>query len=85
VLVPEDNDRQVIHRIIYDELCLGSLRSESKAEYLRIIDALSEKGAEAVVLGCTEIGMLVKQADTRVPLFDTTLIHARQAVQLALE
>ncbi len=85
VLVPERPDRQVIHRVIYHELCMGELSPSSRSEYLRIIDTLAEQGAEAVILGCTEIGMLVKQADTSVPLFDSTAIHAQKAVRLALD
>ncbi|MFT0548983.1 aspartate/glutamate racemase family protein [Allopusillimonas ginsengisoli] len=84
VLVPDDADQQVVHRIIYDELCQGVVRPESKRDYLRIIDGLAEQGAEAVILGCTEIGMLVEQADTPVKLFDTTRIHAQRAVAMAL-
>ncbi|MEI2806280.1 MAG: aspartate/glutamate racemase family protein [Albidovulum sp.] len=83
VLVPDDHDREIVHRVIYQELCLGKIESSSKAEYLRIIDALAAKGAEAVILGCTEIGMLVRQADTSVRLFDTTAIHAEKAVEYA--
>lgn len=85
VLVPEVQDRQRVHDIIYHELCLGRIRTDSKRTYLRIIDTLAERGAEAVILGCTEIGMLVSQADTGVKLFDTTAIHAHKAVILALE
>lgn len=85
VLVPEKQDRDVVHRIIYQELCLGRMKHDSKTEYLRIIDSLAEQGAEAVILGCTEIGMLVTQADTRVKLFDTTVIHAEKAVEYAIQ
>jgi aspartate racemase len=84
VLVPESEDRKLVHRIIYKELCLGKIEPDSKAEYLRIIDALSDQGAEAVILGCTEIGMLVNQGATKVKLVDTTAIHAEKAVALAL-
>lgn len=84
VLVPNDEDRQIIHQVIYQELCLGAIKGQSKQEYLRIIDSLSEQGAEAVILGCTEIGMLVKQTDTDVKLLDTTAIHADAAVAAAL-
>ncbi|MDS1141358.1 aspartate/glutamate racemase family protein [Pusillimonas sp. SM2304] len=84
VMVPGEHDRKIVHDIIYQELCLGQLREPSKAHYLRIIDALAKQGAQAVILGCTEIGLLVKQADTQVMLFDTTVIHARKAVQWAL-
>ncbi len=84
VLVPDAADQQAVHRIIYEELCQGVIRPESKRDYLRIIDKLAEQGAEAVILGCTEIGMLVEQADTPVKLFDTTRIHAQRAVAMAL-
>lgn len=83
VLVPKEDDRQIVHNIIFQELCLGKIKSESKAEYLRIIDTLADQGAEAVILGCTEIGMLVNQADTNVRLLDTTAIHAEKAVEYA--
>ncbi|MGD8908783.1 MAG: aspartate/glutamate racemase family protein [Chromatiales bacterium] len=84
VLVPNDEDRRIVHKIIYQELCLGKIQSESKTEYLRIIEMLSNQGAEAVILGCTEIGMLVSQGDTKVKLFDTTAIHAKKAVEYAI-
>lgn len=83
VLVPNEDDRQIVHKIIYQELCLGNIESDSKAEYLRIIDALAAQGAESVILGCTEIGMLVNQTDTSVRLLDTTAIHAEKAVEYA--
>lgn len=84
VLIPNEADRQIIHQVIYQELCLGEVKAASKAEYLRIIQTLAEQGAEAVILGCTEIGLLVQQADTAVSLFDTTAIHAQAAVDFAL-
>lgn len=84
VVVPNEPDRAVVHEVIYKELCLGQINPNSKSEYLRIIKALAEQGAEAVILGCTEIGMLVKQSDTDVQLIDTTAIHAQAAVELAL-
>lgn len=84
VLIPDDEDRQIVHRIIYQELCLGKLEPRSKAEYLSIIDRLSARGAAAIILGCTEIGLLVQQNDTDVPLFDSTIIHAAKAVDYAL-
>jgi aspartate racemase len=84
VLVPNEKDRQIIHKVIYQELCLGKITANSKAEYLRVIDALAAQGAEAVILGCTEIGMLVNQSDTDVKLMDTTAIHAQQAVRYAI-
>ena len=85
VLVPASDDRRTVHRVIFEELCLGEVREVSRKEYLRIIDVLAGQGAQAVILGCTEIAMLVGQRDTEVALYDTTGIHARQAVQLALE
>ncbi len=84
VLVPEQDDRRLVHRVIYEELCLGRIDPKSHSEYLRILDALAAQGAQAVILGCTEIGLLLQQRDTPVPLFDTTAIHAAQAVALAL-
>ena len=84
VLVPEPDDRALVNRVIYEELCLGRVNSESRQAFLRIIDALRENGAEAVIEGCTEIGILVGEEHTDVPLFDTTRIHARQAVAEAL-
>jgi aspartate racemase len=83
VLVPNKHDRQIVHKVIYQELCMGKIESDSKAEYLRIIESLSFQGAEAVILGCTEIGMLINQTDTNVRLFDTTAIHAAKAVEYA--
>lgn len=84
VLIPDKTDREIVHKIIYDELCLGKIEPASKAEYVRIIGSLARRGAEAVILGCTEIGMLVSQKDTEVRLVDTTVIHAEKAVQLAI-
>ena len=84
VLVPSEEDRKIVHKIIYQELCLGKIVGESKSEYLRIINNLANEGAEAVILGCTEIGMLVNQSDTSVRLFDTTVIHAQKAVEQAI-
>ncbi len=87
VLVPDEADRQVVHRIIYDELCIGDIRDirdASRSAYADIIQRLSDRGAEGVILGCTEISLLVKPEDARVPLFDTTSIHARSAVDWAL-
>ena len=84
VLVPDAPGRKRVHDIIYQELCLGVIRDESRAHYREIITQLVEQGAEAVILGCTEITLLVKPEDASVPLFDTTLIHAEDAVKLAL-
>ena len=83
VLVPNEEDREIVHKAIYKELCLGKSEPGSKVEFLRIIDTLAAQGAEAVILGCTEIGMLVNQADTSVKLLDTTAIHAKKAVEYA--
>jgi aspartate racemase len=85
VLVPEAADREIVHRVIYDELVLGKIQPASKAEYLRIIAGLAEAGAEGIILGCTEIGLLISQADSRLPIFDTTRIHALAAVEYALQ
>lgn len=85
VLVPKSEDRKVVHNTIYQELCLGKIASRSKSEFLRIIDSLSTRGAKAVILGCTEIGMLVNQGDTKVRLLDTTAIHAEKAVAWAMQ
>ena len=85
VLIPGQGDRDIIHRVIYEELCLGKIVADSRNEYLRIIDQLAAAGAEGVIEGCTEIVMLVQQEHTRIPLFDTTAIHAREAVSLALQ
>jgi aspartate racemase len=85
VLTPSAEDRETIHRVIYEELCLGRIETASRDAYLEIIGKLKEQGAEAVIEGCTEIGMLVKQKHTEVTLFDTTRIHAEQAVALALK
>jgi aspartate racemase len=83
VLTPNETDRQVIHDVIYNELCLGHVLPASKQQYLRIINDLSHNGAEAVILGCTEIGMLIQQSDTDVTLVDTTQVHANKAVEWA--
>jgi len=83
VLIPNEADREIVHKVIYQELCMGKIKSISKEEYLRIIDALAAQGAEAVILGCTEIGMLVNQTETNVRLLDTTAIHAKKAVEYA--
>jgi len=84
VLVPGTDDRLLVHNVIYDELCRGALHDESRSEYLRIIHELHNRGSEAVILGCTEIGLLIKQSDTSVKLFDTTAVHAEKAIELAL-
>ncbi|WP_374518451.1 aspartate/glutamate racemase family protein [Undibacterium squillarum] len=84
VIVPEQNERDVVHRIIYEELCLGQIKPESKTAYLNIIRQLQTRGAQAVILGCTEISLLVQQTDLDLPLFDTTALHAKAAADAAL-
>lgn len=84
VLVPDADDRALINRVIYEELCLGITRAESRAQYREIIERLVEHGAEGVILGCTEITLLVSADDSTVPLFDTTRLHALAAVDFAL-
>jgi aspartate racemase len=85
VIVPAEADRDIVHRIIYEELCLGSIVDASRDEYRRIIAGLVAQGAQAIILGCTEISLLVAQPDAAVPLFDTTAIHARKAAEWALD
>jgi aspartate racemase len=84
VLVPEAQDRDQVHRVIYDELCLGVVRDESRQAYLGIIERLVERGAEGIILGCTEIELLVGQEHVAVPVFPTTRLHAEAAVAAAL-
>lgn len=84
VVIPDQAGVEEVNRIIYDELCLGQIEESSKQAYLAIIDDLKNAGAEAVILGCTEIGLLVQQEDTDVPLFDTTEIHAQKAAEFAV-
>lgn len=84
VLVPPPEQRAEVHRIIYEELCVGKFLAASKTTYLQTIADLAEQGAEAVILGCTEIGLLIKPEDTPVPVLDTTLLHAQKAVEWAL-
>jgi aspartate racemase len=85
VHIPKDKGREIVHNVIYQELCLWMVNPCSKIEYLRIIENLAEQGAEAVILGCTEIGILVNQTDTDVTLLDTTTIHAKKAVEFAIQ
>jgi aspartate racemase len=85
VVVPDAAGRDAVHRVIYEELCLGSVRDDSRQVYREIIEDLVARGAEAIILGCTEIAMLVGPEDSTVPVFDTTEIHARKAVDWALE
>jgi aspartate racemase len=84
VIVPNDQDRQMVHRVIYDELCLGNVDPGSRRDYAQVIGRLADEGAEGIILGCTEISLLVTPEDSPVPLFDTTEIHARRAAEWAL-
>lgn len=85
VLVPQETDRVIVNTIIYNELCIGQIIEESRGKYKRVIEDLIEQGADGIILGCTEIGLLVKPEDSTVPLFDTTLLHAIGAVNFALD
>ena len=85
VLIPNEADIEVVNNTIYNELCLGSVLETSKKEFIRIIEELADKGAEGVILGCTEIGLLIKQEDVSIPVFDTTIIHAIKAALYAIE
>jgi aspartate racemase len=84
VIIPNAQEREIVHRVIYDELVIGEIRQDSKERYVDIIERLVQGGAEGVILGCTEIGLLIHDGDCRVPLFDTTRIHAIAAVEYAL-
>ncbi len=83
-LVPDQTDREVVHRVIYEELCRGEVRPDSKRTYLNLIASLRDAGADGVILGCTEITMLVGPDDTSVETFDTTAIHAETAADFAI-
>ncbi len=84
VLIPPAAERETVHRVIYEELCLGALNPQSRRDYVRIMGQLADQGAQGIVLGCTEISLLVSAQDCALPLFDTTALHARAAAQLAL-
>jgi aspartate racemase len=84
VLVPDEDDRQIVHRVIYEELCVGVVDDGSRDEYRRVMRDLAARGAEGILLGCTEIDLLVGEQDSPVPVFDTTRLHAQRAVELAL-
>ena len=84
VLVPPADDRQLVHSVIYDELCVGVVRDESRDAYRRVMAGLAERGAQGILLGCTEIDLLVGPSDASVPVFDTTRLHAERAVDMAL-
>jgi aspartate racemase len=85
VLIPSEEDRKVINKVIYEELCLGEIQQSSRDYYKKVIKGLVDDGAEGIILGCTEIGLLVKPEDSEVPLFDTAVIHAIESVNMALE
>ncbi|WP_057914540.1 aspartate/glutamate racemase family protein [Peribacillus muralis] len=85
VLVPNDGDRKVINNVIYEELCLGKIQQSSRNYYKKVIKRLIDDGAEGIILGCTEIGLLVKPEDSEMPLFDTAVIHAIDSVNMSLE
>jgi aspartate racemase len=83
VLVPDPAGRAIVHDVIYDELCLGQVSAESRDAYLRIVSSLAARGAEAVILGCTEIGLLLNAGNCPLPVFDTTLLHVQAALDWA--
>jgi aspartate racemase len=85
VLIPDEDERQKVHRVIYDELVLGIIKPASRVKYIEIMDGLIARGAKGIILGCTEIGLLISQKDVQIPLFDTAHIHATAAVEYALE
>jgi aspartate racemase len=85
VLVPDAKDRHYVNAVIYDELVAGQIRDESRAGLLAVIRRLAERGAQGIILGCTEIPMLITEADAAMPLFDTTAIHAEAALRYAVE
>ncbi|MEC5306771.1 aspartate/glutamate racemase family protein [Bacillus thuringiensis] len=85
VIVPSEKNRKEINKVIYTELCLGKIVSQSREYYKRVIEELVQKGAQGIILGCTEIGLLIKQENVSVPIFDTTYIHAIEAVKVALD
>jgi aspartate racemase len=83
-VVPEPPDRDEVHRIIYEELCRGRVEDASRAAYVAVIERLATEGAEAVILGCTEIGLLLRPSDSPLPVFDTTVLHAEAAVDFCV-
>ena len=84
VIIPDDVDVDVVNRIVFEELCVGKINEKSRKIFQKIIEKMQKKGAEGVILGCTEIGLLIHQSDVSVPVFDTTVIHTKKAVQIAL-
>ena len=85
VIVPDAPDIEIVNNVIFNELCLGKVLDASRAEYQRIIAYMKQRGAECVILGCTEIGMLISEKDSVLPVYDTTIIHAKEAARKALE
>lgn len=85
VIVPDQSDREIVHRVIYQELCLGKIEPESRKAFSRIMQRLVDSGAQGIILGCTEIGLLVSTEDASVPLYDTAEIHAVQAAEISLK
>ncbi|MDR0805581.1 MAG: aspartate/glutamate racemase family protein [Enterobacteriaceae bacterium] len=84
VIIPDEADREIVHRVIYQELCLGKIEPQSRQEFSRIMQQLADNGAEGIILGCTEIGLLVSAEDANIPLYDTAEIHAVQAAEISL-
>lgn len=84
VVIPNDADVEIVNDVIYNELCLGNINDDSKKKYISIIEKMASEGAQGVILGCTEIGLLIQQEDVDIPVFDTTLIHAEKAALLAV-
>ena len=85
VVIPDEGDIELVNDVIFHELCVGEIKDRSRKEFQRVIDGLKKKGAEGVILGCTEIGLLICQKDSSLPVFDTTLIHAKRAAEIALD
>lgn len=84
VIIPDSEDMEFVNHVIFDELCLGMISDRSRQEFVRIIENLADKGAQAIILGCTEIGLLIRPEDTLLPVFDTTDIHATKAALLSI-
>ncbi|WP_338653694.1 aspartate/glutamate racemase family protein [Lysinibacillus sp. Y5S-8] len=85
VIVPDSRERMEVNRIIYEELCLGIIKQDAKSYYIQVVEELVQAGAQGVILGCTEIGLLIQQEDISVPVFDTAAIHAQTAVSMAIQ
>lgn len=85
VVIPDEEDIETVNSVIFDELCVGKIEDSSCEKYKKIIKTLADKGAEGVILGCTEIGLLISQTDVDIPVFDTTVIHAKRAAELSME